>query len=288
MERLGLGDDALRALNPRLIHATITGFGTDGPYVERPSFDAVSQGLSGLSSMFFDRDDPQVTGPTISDPMAGYYAAYGILGALMERERTGVVRRVELNMLETSMAFISDAFAIFSRTGKTPGPVTRAGASQAYAFRCADDKLLVIHLSGQEKFWRGALAAFGREDLADDERFRTYPSRNERYDAIRAELVAAARTKTRAELMRALEANDVGFAPVNDLAEVGDDPQVRHLDTFATLERPDQAPVRVVRRPVRFDGSRTDQPLRPPPALGEHTEEILAELETPSTGARVR
>ena len=278
LDRLGLGDDQLRAVNPRLIVCSITGFGTAGPYVDRPAFDAVAQGLSGISSLFLDPEHPEITGPTIGDPMAGYYAAYGVLGALVERERTGIARRVEVNMLETSIAFIQDAFALFSRSQATPGPISRASASQAHAFRCADGKLLAIHLSNPKKFWRGALAALGRPELADDERFRTYPLRVANYVALRDELTAAARAKTRSELMVALEAHEVGFAPINTIPEVYEDPQVRYLGTFADVEHPERGTVNVVRRPVLFDGSRDDQPLHPAPLLGEHTREILAEL----------
>ena len=278
MERLGFGDEALRAINPRLIACSITGFGTGGPYVDRPSFDAVGQGLSGLSSLFVEPERPEIVGPTISDPMAGYYAAYGILGALMERERTGIARRVDVNMLETAIAFIQDAFALYSRSGRAPVPLSRAAASQAHAFRCADGKLLAIHLSNPEKFWRGALAALGREELADDPRFATYPLRVENYVALRIELCAAAATKTRPELMLALEEHEVGFAPINTLPDVLADPQVAYLETFADLERDEFPPVRVVRRPVRYDGSRADQPMRPAPLLGEHTDEVLREL----------
>jgi formyl-CoA transferase len=278
LDRLGFGSDELRKINPLLIACSITGFGTDGPYVDRPAFDAVGQGLAGISSLFFDPDKPEITGPTISDPLAGYYAAYGILGALLERERTGVARRVDVTMLETSIAFIGDSFANFSRTKVAPTPTTRAAISQAHALRCADGKLLAIHLSNPEKFWRGACAALGLPELADDPRFATYHLRVTNYAALLDEFRAAALTKTRVQLMLALEEHEVGFAPINQLAEVYHDPQVRHLDTFVDLVHPKHGTVNVVRRPVRYDGSRADQPLRLPPLLGEHTNEILAEL----------
>jgi crotonobetainyl-CoA:carnitine CoA-transferase CaiB-like acyl-CoA transferase len=282
LARLGFTAELLRELNPQLIHCSITGFGTDGPYKDRASMDAVAQGLSGLSSLFMDPVNPQVTGPTISDPLAGYYAAYGILGALFERERTGVARRVELNMLETTIGFMQDTFTNLTRSGRPQTPFSRAAASQAFVFRTSDDHLVVIHLSSQEKFWRGMLAALGAEELGQDQRFATYAVRFTNYLALRDAVVPYGAKQTRAELTAAFEAHGLGYAPVNTAEDVLDDPQVRHLGTFVDVEHPTIGPVKLVRRPVRFDGSRDDQPLRPPPMLGEHTQEVLAELKARS------
>ncbi len=136
LDRLGFSDEVLAKANPRLIHASITGFGRDGPYANRPSYDAVAQSLSGVLSQFVDPQSPQVGGPTLSDNITGFYAAYGILGALHERERTGKGRRIETSMLEATIAFAPDAFINHKRYGTSVGPLTRVSASQSYAFRC--------------------------------------------------------------------------------------------------------------------------------------------------------
>ena len=162
MERLDLGLEVLRARNPRLIYCSITGFGEDGPYMHRPAYDAVAQSLAGVSSMFLDPDNPQITGPTIADNMTGINAAYGILGALFERERTGVARRIDVNMLESALSFMPDPWSNLINGEIPQGPLARVKASQSYAMRCADGKLVAIHLSSPPKFWQGVQNAFER------------------------------------------------------------------------------------------------------------------------------
>ncbi len=278
MERLGLGLDALRERNPRLIYCSITGFGEDGPYVHRPAYDAVAQSLSGVSSMFLDPDNPQITGPTIADNMTGINAAYGILGALFERERTGIVRRIDVNMLESAISFMPDPWSNLINGEIPQGPLARVKASQSYAMRCADGKLLAIHLSSPPKFWQGVQNALERTDLGSDPRFAEREGRIDNYVELRAEFQKAAETRPRDYWTARLEAEDVPFAPVNALTEVFDDPQIKHLDPFFTTSHPTKGEITLLRRPVRFDGTRDDQPLDPPPTLGEHTAEVLAEL----------
>ena len=156
LDRLGLSSERLMKENPRLIHASITGFGTVGPYRNRPAYDAVAQALSGMSSLFLDPESPQVVGPTLSDNITGMYTAYAVLAALFERVRTGKGRRIETSMLESTVAFAPDAFVNFKRYGVKGDPATRAAVSQSYAFRCKDGRLIAVHLSSQScspKFW---------------------------------------------------------------------------------------------------------------------------------------
>lgn len=289
MDRLGLGLDALRARNPKLIYCSITGFGEDGPYRDRPAYDAVAQSIGGVTSMFIDPEDPQLVGPTIADNMTGINACYGILGALVERERTGTARRVDVNMLESTIAFMPDPWSNLLQSGFAQGPLSRVRASQSYALRCGDGKLLALHLSSPPKFWEGVQAAFERPDLGADPRFAERDSRIENYLDLKAELQAAAETRPRAHWMARLEREDVPFAPIHTLPEAIEDPQVRHLETFFTVAHPEEGEMTLLRRPVRYDGARRDQPARPPPRLGEHTGEVLAELGYDAGGvARLR
>ncbi len=277
LDRLGFSDELLNKANPRLIHASITGFGRDGPYAERPSYDAVAQSLSGVLSQFVDPQSPQAGGPTLSDNITGFYAAYGILGALHERERTGKGRRIETSMLEATIAFAPDAFINHKRYGTKVGPLTRVSASQSYAFRCEDGRLIAIHLSSQPKFWEGLLAALERSDLATDARFDSREKRIENYTTLRAELGKTFATRPRAEWTQRLESEDVPYAPVHNVDEVIDDEQVRHLGTFYQQQHPKEGEIWGINSPVFIDGKRPG-PMRPPPVLGEHSEQILGEL----------
>ncbi len=284
LDRLGFGDAVLREANPRLIHASITGFGASGPYRDRPSYDAVAQSLSGVMSQFIDPQAPEVGGPTLSDNISGFYAAYGILGALYERERTGKGRRIETSMLEATIAFAPDGFINHQRHGMTIGPRSRVSVSQSFAFRCGDGRVIAMHLSSQTKFWEGLVAALERGDLLTHPDFATREQRIANYRALWVELGKTFATRTRDEWAARLEAQDVPFAPVLNVEEVPEDPQVRHLGTFYKVTHPTEGEVPGAYPPLLIDGERPG-PITPPPTLGEHTDEILAELGFDATKA---
>jgi crotonobetainyl-CoA:carnitine CoA-transferase CaiB-like acyl-CoA transferase len=277
MDRLGLSAELIRSEYPRLIWCSITGFGADGPYADRPAYDAVAGALSGLASLMLDRASPTASGPTIADNITGMYAAYGILGALYEREKTGRGRRIETNMLESSIAFIPDSFSNFTRLDIDNQPRTRVASSQSYAFRCADGNLLALHLSSPQKFWESLVDVTGRPDLKDDARFATRDARVRNYAALEKELAQVFSSKDRLHWMTELERADVPFAPIQTVAEVLGDPQVGHLGTFYSENHPTEGDLTLIRRPVLIDGQR-DVASRPPPTLGEHTNAILAEI----------
>jgi formyl-CoA transferase len=277
MERLGLGGTVLNEHNARLIHCSITGFGASGPYSGRPAYDSVGLALSGIASLLLDPEQPQSCGPTIPDNATGMFACYGVLGALYERERTGRGRRVEINMLEAAISFIPDPFANYTQLGIKNQPQTRVASSHSFAFRCADGKLLALQLSSQSKFWDGLLIAIARPDLGADPRFAGREQRIKNYAALTQALGEVFVTKSRAEWMSLLEANDVPFAPVHNIEDVLDDVQVKHLQTFRTMQHPTEGGITAIRRPVHIDGGRDGSDL-PAPTLGEHTEEVLKEL----------
>jgi formyl-CoA transferase len=277
MDRLGVGRAVLTKENPRLVYCAITGFGSTGPYKDRPAYDAVAQALAGTSSLFF-HGDPVITGPSISDNLTGMYACYGILAALVERGRTGRGRAVDVSMIEATMAFMPDPFLAHTMLGLPAEPLMRSRASQSYALRCADGKLVSIHMSSQEKFWLAMLETFGVQQLASDLRFNSRAGRVDNYLELAKELQKVAATKPRAHWMERLEANDVPHAPVNSLPEVIADPQVRHLGSFHEMHHPERGAYQAIRRPVYFDGSRDDQPLDLPPNLNADGERILRDL----------
>jgi formyl-CoA transferase len=278
LAKLGLAPEMLRARNPRLVHCSITGFGSAGPYRDRPAFDGVGQALSGIASLFVDPEDPRAFGCTISDNVTGMYACYAILGALVERARTGRGRRLEVNMLEASMAFIPDVFTNLTRLGVVSGPFTRVATSQSFAFRCGDGGLLAIHLSTREKFWQGLLTVLEAPELGADPRFTRHLDRVEHYHVLHEELARRFLGKERAVWLERLAAADVPAAPIWTVAEVLDDPQVQALGTVRTLHHPVEGEIRGIDSPILVDGRRPRERATAPPTLGEHTAEILGEL----------
>ena len=278
LAKLGLSPDVLAARNSRLIHCSITGFGADGPYADRPAFDSVGQALSGIASMLIDPENPRAFGPTISDNVTGMNAAYAILGALYEREKTGKGRRLEVNMLESSMAFIQDIYTNYTRAGLVGDRFQRIMRSQCFAFDCADGALLMVHLSTTEKFWLEFISAIGAEHLAQDARFRTHASRVKHYDALAEILREIMRAQPRSHWIERFENGDVPYAPVQTVGEVVDDPQVAALGAMAHMHHPVEGEIIGVVCPVRVDGARPQEIMTAPPMLGEHTDAILAEI----------
>lgn len=277
LDSLDYGWDRLRVLNQRLVYCSITGFGSAGPYVDRPCYDTVAQALSGYLSQSVDPENPRVVGPALADAVSGMYAAYGILGALVERGRTGKGRHVEVAMLDSLIALGTASFAGYFATGKIPGPVSRPHSSQSYALSCADGKLIALHLSSVDKFFQALTTAIERPEFFSDARFISRKLRVANYEVLAAELQKVFRHQPRAHWLVRLTAHDVPHAPVATLEEVCADPQVEHNAVFQKLFHPIQGEVMNVRRPVLYDGDR-DAGAVPPPMLGEHSESILHEL----------
>jgi crotonobetainyl-CoA:carnitine CoA-transferase CaiB-like acyl-CoA transferase len=274
-QRLGLDEATLRRLNPKLVFCYITGFGADGPYAKQAAYDNVGQAASGLLARFHDSPDARVAGPAISDAATGIFAAIGIMGALLERTRTGVGRKVEVNMIEATLALAVEPLAHYFATGTEQPFYLRGAYSQAYILTCKDGKRIALQMSSREKFWRGLAAAIEQPDL-----LQRYPDRKslvENYAKIAAELSAIFAQRPRHEWLERLFEHDVPFAAENRLSDMEQDPQVRHLDPFYVLDHPAAGTVKSVHRAIRVDGSR-DIDFRPPPMLGEHTHEVLSKL----------
>ena len=274
-ERLGAGADRLRALNPRLIYCSISGFGASGPYAERPSYDSVAQALSGFLSVVVDRDRPRFLGPALADAITGIYAAYGVLGALYERSHTGHGRLVEVSMLEAMAHFAVEPFAAFFALGVTPTSTDRPRLAQAYILRTADERLLAIHLSSLEKFWQGLTAALDADYLNRDPRFNERLARIDNYEVLGEMLDALFRERSLAEWTERLNAHDVPFAPINGIDAVVADPQVRHLGLVVPVASASQGGRLAVRPPVQFDAQRASD-VSAAPLLDEHGSEIRA------------
>ena len=274
-DKIGVGAERLQGINPRLVYCAITGFGSSGPYAERPAYDNVGQTASGWLSMFHQGEDARISGPAVSDAFTGVFGCRGILGALVERERTGRGRKVEVSMLEATIAMATEPLGQMFATGEAPSLFSRAAASQSYIVTCKDGKRIGLHMSSPDKFWQGLVRAIGREDLLEK-----YPGRLERiqhYEDLARELAQTFAVRNRDEWLPLLEREDVPFAPERRHEELADDPQVKHLDLFYEMNHPEHGKLKAAHRAIRYDGDNRSN-FSPPPSLGEHTDSVLAQF----------
>jgi formyl-CoA transferase len=277
MERLGLHYERLAAVNPRLVYCSITGFGGEGPYRERPGYDTIGQAMSGLLGVLTDRKAPQPMGVSLSDHLAGTFAAYGILAALMARTTSGKGQKVETSLLQATLAFVGENAATYFEDGKVPSRATRCQRAQVFAFTAGDGLPFAVHLSSPPKFWQGLLTATGHEALAADDRFSTRPARVTNYDALVSTLAATFQTRSRAEWLERLGRADVPCGPINSIEEVFADPQVQSLGLRVELPHGKRGKVAVVGNPVRL----SETPARmqsSAPDLGADNATILGKI----------
>lgn len=272
-EQIGAGFERLRGINDRLIYCAISGFGSTGPAAQRPAYDSVAQAASGFLRLLVNPGNPRVTGPAIADLVTGFYAAYGILGALYDREKRGTARKVELSMFEAMTHFNLDAFQHLFSANEVMGPFSRPSVSQSYVLECRDGLWVALHMSSPEKFWQGLATAMERPDIFEDERFASRQARIDHQEELIQVLRPVFRRHDRAEWCRRLEANDVPHSPMYTTAEVPEDAQAKHLQLFVEAEHPAVGTFRTVRSPVSFDGERPLD-ITAPPVLGEHNEEL--------------
>ena len=282
-EKVGAGEEDLRALNPRLIYCAISGFGTSGPARDRPTYDTVAQAASGFLRLLTPPEKPRVIGPALADAVTGHYAATGILAALIERGQTGKGRRLDISMLEAMSHFNLDSFTHFFSEGEVMGPLSRPVVSQSYTFQCADGKWIAFHLSSPPKFWEGLLEATGQQGLAKDPRFAERLKRIAHQDDLIEILTPVFKSATRDEWCTRLEAAEVPYAPAYDSNEALEDPQARHLQIAVTVPHPTRGEFTTVRAPYSFDGE-AELDVTPPPMLDQHGAEIRAEMARRRTG----
>jgi crotonobetainyl-CoA:carnitine CoA-transferase CaiB-like acyl-CoA transferase len=276
-DRLGAGPGRLLELNPRLVYCAISGFGQDGPAAGRPAYDTVAQAVSGFLKLLINPANPRVVGPAIADAVTGFYAAYGILGALVERARTGRGRVVEVSMFEAMCHFNLDAFTHLYSAGEVMGPYSRPSVSQSYVMECADGRWIALHMSSPEKFWQGLARAIEFPALFDDPRFATREARIANQEALAELLRARFRIRDRDTWCRLLDAEDVPHAPVYDTQEVTQDPQFRHLQLEVGASHPEGGHWRTIRSPLNVDGERA-LAVTAPPRLGADTQAIVGPI----------
>ena len=272
-ERLGVGAERLQAINPRLIYATITGFGSDGPWKDRPAFDTVSQACTGFLRLLVNPANPRVVGPAIGDAVTGFYTAYGVLAALYEREKTGRGRKVETSMFEAMSHFNLDDFTHYLSVDEVMGPWSRPHVSQSYVFQCADGGWIALHMSSPPKFWENLATAVGQPDMLARPEFESRPARIANYEKVVDFLAPIFATKPRAHWEETLTRLEVPHSAVYTSKEVVEGDLAAHHRLVVAGEGP-RGTFRTIRSPIRFDGEVQDS-VTPPPELGADNAEIL-------------
>ena len=276
--RLGIDYESLAKINPRIILASISGFGQDGPYRDRPGFDQIAQGMSGLMSVTgAPGQGPMRTGAAIADVAGGLFAALGIMTALLEREHSGRGQWVQSSLLNAGIALLDFQAARYTMKGEVPGQVgnDHPTSMPTSAYKTADGYINVA--ASGDGMWTRICKLFGHEELATDARFKSNELRAKNRAALNAEINKALAARTSAEWIEALNKIGVPCGPIYKMDEVFADPQVQHLGAAVEVEHPRLGRFRILNQAAKL--SRTPAVIKTAtPELGQHTDEILGEL----------
>ena len=281
LAKYGLDHAALAALNPRLIHCSITGFGETGPYAGRPGYDFLIQGMGGLMSVTGEPDTaegggPQKAGVALADVMSGLYATIAVLAALAARERTGEGQHIDLALLDVQVASLANQAMNYLVSGEAPDRLGNAHPNIVpYQVFAASDGHFILAVGNDEQF-RRLCTCLELPEVGDDPRFATNGGRVEHRDALVPLLQKVFEQQPKAAWLAALEAAGVPCGPINRIDEVFADPQVRARGMVAEAAHPLAGRVSLVGSPLKLSGTPTREPTAPP-LLGEHTRAVLSQ-----------
>jgi formyl-CoA transferase/CoA:oxalate CoA-transferase len=275
LEKLGVDYSALRRVNPRIIACSISAFGQDGPYRSLPAFDLILQAMGGAMSITGEPNrDPVRMGIPMGDLAGGLFGAMAVAAALFQRERTGEGRYIDLSLLDCQVSLLTYVAQYFLVTGEVPGPVGSAHATIVpyQAFRTRDVHIVIAIFT--EKFWSQFCNVIGRPDLVEDPRFATNRERHAHRHELIPILEGIFATRTGEEWLRDLRAEGIPSGPIHAVDRVLSDPQVLHRGMVVEMDHPVCGRLKVVGTPVKALPGDWGT-LRPPPALGQDTEEVL-------------
>jgi len=293
-DRLGVGYAALTALNPALVYVSVSGFGQTGPYAQRPGYNTIAQGMSGLMGITGPPGHPPTrAGGSIAD-IAAAYLAFGAIGmALVHRLRSGRGQHLDVNLLAATLGLLPDPVAHFFDSGKRPARVGNRNPTltPAEAFRTQDGWINVVLMNPEQ--WERFCRVLGDEFLRTEAHFATNLGRLEHHDEMKGRIEAALAAATTAEWVTRFEKASIAAGPIYELDEVFDDPQVRHLELLAEIAQPTYEAHAGRARMLGFPFRPSETPAairRPAPLLGEHTAEVLTEMLglSPTEVARLR
>jgi formyl-CoA transferase len=278
LDRMGLGYQQLREINPKLVHCSISGFGPDGPYASRPGYDFIAQGMGGLMSITGEHEgQPQKVGVAVADLATGLFACVGIQAALRHRDLTGEGQHVDVSLLESVVALLVNVGSAYLLTGQTPGRHGNAHPNIVpYRLYQASDRWFIV-ATGNDRQYGAVCRVIGRPELAEDARFLRNADRVANRELLETMLSEAFASRDADYWTEALLAAGVPAGPVNSVADVFSDPQVLARQMLVELEHPTIGTLRQAGTPIKLSKSPA-APQSHPPLLGEQTETILREL----------
>ncbi len=279
--RHGLGFEAVRAVNPAVVYASVTGFGQTGPLARRPAYNTIAQGMSGIMALTgMPGGPPTRVGGSIADCAAAFLAFGAVNAALVHRFRTGRGQHLDVSLLASTLALLPDPVAHYFESGKRPGREGNRNPhlTPAEAFRTRDGYVTVVLMSPDQ--WGRFCRVLGDETLGLDPRFATNAERLAHHAELKARIEAVLSTAPTADWVARFEAAAIAAGPIYEFDEVFTDPQVRHLGLVTEVPQPGAGPMRILGFPFRASATPADL-RRPAPLLGEHTAEVLEELGLP-------
>lgn len=281
MRKLGFEWEDLQRINPRVIYASISGFGKDSlpGYDDRPSYDMVAQGYSGLMSITGPEGGPPCrVGSSVGDIIAGHQAAIAVLAALIHREKTGRGQHFDGAMIDGLLSVLENAVVRYTINGEIPAPLGTAHPSiapfQSYESK---DKAWVIIALGNDVLWKKFCVSIGRDDLVEHPRFATNPLRTENKKDLNHILEAEFRKKNRKEWLDLLSRENLPHSPINDVKEICEDPHINYRKMLVEVDQPRVGKMRIVGSPIRLSET-PGEVYTPAPLLGEHSEQVLKDI----------
>lgn len=278
MEKLGIGYEVLKEINPSIIYAAASGFGHTGPYAKRAAYDAVVQAMGGVMSITGPVGGPPTrVGSSIGDITAGLFCAIGILGAVCHKKDTGEGQKIDVSMLDCQVAILENAISRYMTTGVAPAPMGNRHPSIVpfETFDTADGVIMVA--VGNDNLWAKFCNEIGLPELVEDERFDKNPKRLENYDELRPLIAEAMLKRTTAEWQEAFDNCGVPESPVNTIDMVVNHPQVIAREMIAEVEHPVAGATKIPGIAIKMSGTPGEIAI-PAPTLGQHTDEILSEF----------
>lgn len=278
MEKLGLGYEELKIINPKIIYAAASGFGHSGPYSKRAAYDAVVQAMGGIMSITGEVGGmPTRVGPSIGDITAGLFTAIGVLAALNYRNETGVGQKVDVAMLDCQLAILENAIARYVVSGEIPKPAGNRHTSITpfEPFQTSDGEIMIA--AGNDALFQKMCIAMDKEEWLDEDRFKTNPLRTKHVDELKNLIEEITKTKKTEDWQNILDEAGVPNGPINTIDKVLEDPQVKSREMIVNVNHPVAGDLKMAGVPIKMSETQ-GRIVSPAPLLGQHTYEVIKDI----------